>query len=111
MNTRRIAETLELIVKLLTQRRFRELYELDVAKELTAEDLATCLDQYGGQVSLPPDSQWYYDFYPITGTDKLAIDYDLIIDGQLSDLTLQCVLFDEGVKGAYPFTINSMHVL
>ncbi|MVN79227.1 hypothetical protein GO988_23085 [Hymenobacter sp. HMF4947] len=111
MNTRRIAQTLELIVGLLAQGRFADLHQLDVAPDLTADDLATCLRQYGGQVCLPPTPQWYYDFYPIIGTDKLAIDCDLFMDGELSDLTLQCVLWDEGVQQVYPFTINSIHVM
>jgi hypothetical protein len=53
MNSTKLANTLALIVGLLSQRAFDELYRLDRTKRLLPEDLAEALDDYSGQVTLP----------------------------------------------------------
>lgn len=90
MNSTKLGNTLALIVGLLSQRAFNELYRLDRSKRLLSDYLTEALDDYGGHVTLPPSSAWDYDFYPLDDTDDVHVDCDLWMDGRLSDLTVQC---------------------
>ena len=111
MNSTKLANTLALIVGLLSQRAFDELYRLDKSKRLLPEELAEFLDDYGGQVTLPKPLVWDYDFYPIEGTEDVAVDCDLFIDHQKGDLTLQCRVHEESRDERFAFSIESIHVL
>ena len=111
MNTKKIANTLKLIVQLLSQRQFETLYALDEEKKLPAEDMPEFIDDYGGVITMPKNDQWDYDFYGIEGTEEVFIDYELFVDDKPSDLTLQCKLVERGHEEHYPFSIQSIHIL
>jgi hypothetical protein len=111
MNSTKLVNTLALIVGLLSQRAFDELYRLDRTKRLLPDYLAEALDDYGGQVTLPPSSGWDYDFYPLDDSDDVRVDCDLWIDGQSSDLTVQCQVHDEVEQGRYAFSIDNIRVM
>ncbi|WP_188563832.1 DUF7668 domain-containing protein [Hymenobacter frigidus] len=103
---------MERIVRLLAQRDFVQLTALDREKQLTAEDMAEALDgYYGGAVTFPEPGIATYDFYPVDGTERVAVDYDLLIDDKESWLTLQCQFFDDETDEFYPFTLESIHAL
>ena len=53
MDTRRIARTLRLIVGLLAEQRFYDLYVLDDEKEVPPEYMPEFLDDYEGTITMP----------------------------------------------------------
>ncbi|MFD1874828.1 DUF7668 domain-containing protein [Hymenobacter bucti] len=111
MNSTKLADTLALIISLLSRRAFDELYHLDRNKRLLPQELAGSIDEYGGEVTPPKPLIWNYDFYPIDGTEDVFVDCDLFIDYQLSDLTLQCLMHEESQEGRYAFSIQNIHVM
>jgi hypothetical protein len=111
MNSTKLRNTLALIVGLLSQRAFDELYRLDRTKRLLPNDLARALDDYGGQVTLPPSPAWDYHFIPLDESDDVHVDCDLWINGQRSDLTVQCEVHDEEMDGRYAFSIDDLRVM
>ena len=112
MNNLKLTRSLERIIRLLAQRDFVQLIALDREKQLTAEDLAEALDgYYGGTVTFPEQGIADYDFYPVDGTACVAVDYDLLLDGKESWLTLQCHFFDDETEEFYPFTLEDIHAL
>ncbi|RFP63566.1 hypothetical protein D0N36_18755 [Hymenobacter lapidiphilus] len=52
-----------------------------------------------------------YDIYPVDGTGYVAVDYDLLLDGKESWLTLQCRFFDDETEEFYSFTLEVIHPL
>ena len=111
MNSTKLVNTLAHIVGLLSQRAFDELYRLDQTKRLLPDYLAEALDDYDGHVTLPPFPAWDYDFYPFSDSNDVYVDCDLWIDGQLSDLTVQCRVHDEAEEGRYAFSIDNIRVM
>ena len=111
MNSTKLANTLALIVGLLSQRTFDELYRLNRTKRLLPDYLAEALDDYGGLVTLLPSPAWDYDFYPFGDSGDVQVDCDLWIDGQLSDLTVQCQVHDEVEEERYAFSIDNIRVM
>ena len=112
MNTNNIAKTLELIIQLLSRQQYDELFALDVEKHLPAEDMPEFIKEYGGVITIPEDGRYDYDFYPVEGTDSVCIDYNIVIDGVRSHLTLQCKLTDKlDGSDTYDFSIESIRVL
>jgi hypothetical protein len=112
MNSLKLTRSLERIVRLLAQRDFAQLTMLDRKKQLTAENIAEALNSYyGGTVTFPELGITAYDFYPVDGTECVAVDYDLLIDNKESWLTLQCQFFDDETDDFYPFTLESIHAL
>jgi hypothetical protein len=111
MNSTKLMNTLALIVGLLSQRAFEDLYWLDRNKRLLPDNFARALDDYGGLVTLPPSPAWDYNFIPLHESDDVHVDCDLWMDGQLSDLTVECEVHDEEVDGRYAFSIDSIRVM
>ena len=112
MNSLKLTRSLERVVRLLAQRDFAQLIALDREKQLTAEDVAEALDgYYGGAVTFPEPGVATYDFYPVDGTGCVAVDYDLLLDGKHSWLTLQCQFCDDETEEFYPFSLEGIHAL
>ncbi len=104
-----------LLLKQLVQDLVNERYQYLVLDgrigRLTEEELKNAINMYRGKITLPPDDAFnFIDIYPINNTKDYALDFDLWVNGQRSDLTLCCtVSFDE--KGKVSISIDDLHEL
>jgi hypothetical protein len=110
MNKEEIIIIAELIVKLLAEERYNELYEGDLNKSISANELQQAVLEFGGKITVPPTAEAYgeIDIYKIN-ENECSIDFDLWIDFRKSDLTLSCSIYKHDEK--YDYSIDNLHVL
>lgn len=76
----------------------------------TVEELQEQLDDYGGTLTAPPETDYQnLDLYEIDDEPEWVLEYDLWIDGEKSDLTLTCTL--RLTDQEQSIIIDSIHVL
>ena len=111
--TRRIATTVRYIVELLTAMDYARLYQLDKEKQLSVELLSTAVQEYGGQLTLPPLPFPRIEIFQQESLpNRQFVDVRLWVDGEESDLTMQCTLFTNEVQNErYAFAITDMLVM
>ncbi|MEC1526244.1 hypothetical protein P9D43_30205 [Neobacillus niacini] len=79
--------------------------------ELTISDLKEELS-YWGSLTIPPDVA-YEDvhFYKFDDGSGFALEFELWIDNQRSDLTLSCEAVIDENNNILAFTVENLHVL
>ena len=79
--------------------------------ELTIEDIKEELN-YWGSLTVPPEfayeTVYYYKYDEGSG---YAIEFDLWVDNQQSDLTLSCEAVIDSYNNVLSFKIENLHVL
>ena len=109
MHLKEVREILRKIVISLSQREYDSIYQNDEKKEVSAEELREVLEEYGGDVIFDEQSLNDLYFYFIDD-DNLKVDYTLIIDNVVSDLTLTVHIHDREDRD-YSYSINNLHAL
>ena len=105
--------TVRYIVELLTASNYARLYQLDKEKQLSVELLSTAVQEYGGQLTFPPLPFPRIDLYQQEGQpNRQFVDVRLWVEGEESDLTMQCTLFTNEVQEArYAFAVTDILVM
>jgi hypothetical protein len=111
--TKRVAYSVRFLVELLVAGKYARLYELDREKQLSAELLSAAVAEYGGHLTLPPPPFPRIDLYQqASSPHRRFLDVRLWVNGEESDLTLQCTLFTNEVQEErYPFAITDLLVM
>jgi hypothetical protein len=79
--------------------------------ELTIDDIKEELS-YWGSITIPPDIAYEdVNFYKYDDGSGYALEFDLWIDNQQSDLTISCEAILDHNENILYFTIENLHVL
>lgn len=107
-----IQSVLKKINGLLVDKNYNLLYQLDVNKRITADEIEEAISEYGGEVTFPPveafDKIHVYEYDD--DKDEVMVESYLWIDGEESDLTLSCEIV-EYADGVVYFSLDDIHVL
>jgi hypothetical protein len=108
-----VVNTVKAILATLVKRDYDRLYELDREKQLSAELIENAIKEYGGHITMPPHPFPLINIYrQPEHPNALFTDVQLWIDGQESDLTMQCTLFkDEICDEQYAFAVTDILVM
>jgi hypothetical protein len=110
MNKANIVKAVKNAVSLLIQDKIEELCLLLPDSMANIEGVRERLSDYGGELTQPPDSAFEdLDIYLIEYPDSgyyCALDFDLWIDGEQSDLTLKGYILNNG-----DFELSSIRIL
>lgn len=110
----KIQQEVKKIIKLLVEKNYEHLADDNMLGELSGEEVKLAIQEYGEEITLPPDIEnMNMDIFQIKkdGFPKeYSIDCDLWINNQRSDLTLSCEakIFENGTSMV---NIYSIHVL
>jgi hypothetical protein len=108
----KIEKAIRGVEKALVDKDFKRVISLTKESRLTAQDIETTLNKYGGKVTIAPDYVFdSLEIIPISGPNSKSwhVDFDLWIDGKQSDLTLSLTtnLTDKGAI----LSIDNFHIL
>jgi len=110
MKRSQITEVMKYINNLLISKNYNELVNEDYQKQLTSEEIEKAFEDYGGNVTFPPDEAFEsYDIFWGEDKNEIAVDFDLWIDNEKSDLTMNCFIRNE--NNIYQFAITGIHAL
>lgn len=112
-----IKSVLGQVFTLLVDKDYEQLHSLDKKKRLTAEEIKEGIEEYiacleqGGLVTFPPTKAFdQMHIYAIGGNENyLLIEIYFWINGEESELTLKCQIFQEG-KEMY-FSVQDILVM
>lgn len=109
MERKKVIDVLRHVIILLVEKKYDQLYEENFDKEGNFEGLWLNIEEYGGQITLPPESAFNNPKFLDIENDKAIIEFDLWIDGVESDLTLSLdVIKKENCM--YQFDIVEIHI-
>jgi len=108
---KKVIEVLKHVNKLLVEKKYDQLYEENFDKEGDFEGVWLNIEDYGGQITMPPEKALNNPgFMEIYADDNDAsIDFDLWIDGEESDLTLSLYIIRKA-DDSYEFNIEEIHI-
>ncbi len=111
MERKKVIDVLRHVNKLLVEKKYDQLYEENFDKGGNFEALWLNIEEYGGQITLPPEKALNNSgFMEIYDEDNDAsIDFDLWIDGKESDLTLSLYVIKKE-DDRYQFNIEDIHI-
>jgi hypothetical protein len=110
MDSERIIRNLKPLVQDLVNDKLLLIQKTDRSGPYTAEELKELIEEYGGELTSPPqDDYTNINIIEIADDPEYVVEYDLWVDGEKSDLTLSCSvrLFERMEK----ISINNIHVL
>lgn len=89
MSKYKYIEIVQKIVLFLHNKDYVGVLKEDYLKRVSPEGLKQAIEEYGGNVTIPPEYSYEkMDVYQVTGKKEVRIDFNLWIDGIESDLTL-----------------------
>ncbi|MFC4766475.1 DUF7668 domain-containing protein [Effusibacillus consociatus] len=102
----------QLVIELINGN-FSKLVSTGQAGRLTEEEIRTALYECNGELTPPPEEAYdTIEIYSVeNGTNPAwAVDFDLWINNERSDLTLSCTVIQDD-KGEFQISIDDLHVL
>lgn len=111
MELLQIKSALQHIMRLLAEKEYTLIYAEDALKRITADELQLAIEEYGGNVTLPPEEA-YDNIYIYTHDDaenECTVEMYVWINQEQSDLTLSCDLAVDGKL--FQYAINDILVL
>ena len=111
MEREKVIEVLRHVNQLLVEKKYDQLYEENFDKEGNFEGLWLNIEEYGGQITSPPEEALndpkFIDIYE--DDNDASIEFDLWIDGEESDLTLSLKVIRKE-SDTYQFDIVEIHI-
>jgi len=111
MDNQSVKNILQHINGLLANRQYDLLYKEDAVKRVTADEVENAINEYGGQVTLPPEEAYekifIYEHYD--SEQEATVEMYLWINNEQSDLTLSCDVAIDGEHTLY--AVNDVRVL
>lgn len=97
------------IVSRLVRHDYGAVVENDDVKRLSADEVKLAIEEYPGEITMPPDSAFEkMDIYGKTDSWK-SVDMDLWYNGSRSDLTLSVRIFEK--EGSVRYSVEDIHIL
>ena len=104
-----VKEATQKLVRLLVDKRYSLIYDLDKGKRLTEDEIITAIADYKGELTYPPEKA-FDDLYLYAEEDnEVRVEFDLWYDNQKSDLTLSFIASVN--EGELFFSLQDIHVL
>ena len=97
MKNEKIKETLIEVVQNLSAGNYLNVYNNDLNKRLSINDMKRAINEYKGIINLPPLIAYdkFYD-YDNEYSEENFIEFNLWFDGEESDLTLSVTIYEKG---------------
>ena len=107
-----IIKTVKLVIGLLSSHDYERIADLDFRRISTASGIKQAIEDYGGEVTIPPDTSFNeIDIYPLKGIEnQVNVDFDLWINNEKSDLTLTVTIIKE-YEDLYRYSVKGIRVL
>ena len=98
------------VVTSLVNKDYKKIIASEISKWLNEEQLHNAVEEFGGQLTHPPPDDFQKSYiYLVSGKDVARVDYDVWVDGQKSDLTVQLEV--QIIRGKYEYSVEGLHVL
>jgi hypothetical protein len=92
-------EIIKEIVNNLINKNYDYIIERSIEKRCNADDLKTEIDDYPGNLTLPPNEAFdNFEFYEIEDKDELIADFFLWFDNEPSDLMIQVLIYTDKIN-------------
>jgi hypothetical protein len=106
----KIYSLLKSLVYDLVSGNFEQIEKLGKSGPFSASELKELIDEYGGKLTFPPDDDFAnINRIKIDNEPEYAIEYELWIDNEKSDVTLSCTVREE--NNSESISIDNIHVL
>ena len=109
MERKKVIDVLRHVNKLLVEKKYDQLYEENFDKEGDFGALWLNIEEYGGQITMPPESAFNNPKFLDIEDKKAMIEFDLWIDEAESDLTLSLEVVKKE-NCTYQFDIVEIHI-
>ena len=110
MDKKKIIFLLKTLVESLVNKEYSTIEKRGESGEYNAEELKDLVEEYGGIITTPPEEDYNnINIIKIESEPEYAIEYELWVDNEKSDLTLSAnIRFNESER---KITIENIHVL
>ena len=98
------------VIRNLSSRQYQTIYEQDVEKNLSAEIIEGLVSDYGGKIHVSTFEQLDECYIYYLKSDSVRVEYDLIIDGKRSDLTITLIVSNPS-DGEIGYALKDLHIL
>lgn len=107
-----IKDILKVLVIDLVNGNYNDLIKDGRIVRLTEDEIKNVITSYRGQLTLPPEDAYdLVEIYQVNNSNQYAVDFDLWIDNQRSDLTLSITVCLDNNTENVSITIDNLHVL
>jgi hypothetical protein len=109
MEKDKVKNTLSHMINLFVAKKYSQLYNTDHKKRINEKEIEDAISDFGGDLTYPPKEAFdNFDIYEVS-SNEFSVDFDLWVNNNKSDLTLECTIYDLG--GKYVYSIDNIHVL
>lgn len=113
MKKKKIVELIHYVISLLTEGKYKKVYDLDCRKLLSIEEIKDGVENSDSGLILtlqPLKELKGVEIYDVEGGNEVYVDVELWYGGEASDTTLSISIINNG-KDIYDFSIENIHIL